>query len=126
MIPEAGLLTFSVDKAPYSILMMVSIVSAYRLMARRGVSDSFFLIRIFFMRGADYYITRKHQKPKGSTQTELGSSSCWLHFHFNSFIKTLWFCTLGQGLKREENLTRKKLDLEPIHIAFGLSRLCCD
>ena len=29
MIPEAGLLTFSVDKAPYSILMMVSIVSAY-------------------------------------------------------------------------------------------------
>ena len=43
MIPEAGLLTFSVDKAPYSILMMVSIVSAYRLKARRGLySDSFF------------------------------------------------------------------------------------
>ena len=61
MIPEAGLLTFSVDKAPYSILMMVSIVSAYRLKARRGLSDSFFLIRVFFMRGTDYYITRKHQ-----------------------------------------------------------------
>ena len=63
MIPEAGLLTFSVDKAPYSILMMVSIVSAYRLKARRGLySDSFFfLIRVFFMRGTDYYITRKNQ-----------------------------------------------------------------
>ena len=42
MIPEAILLTFSVDKAPYSILMMVSIVSAYRLKARRGLSDFFF------------------------------------------------------------------------------------
>ena len=42
MIPEAGLLTFSVDKAPCRILMMVSIVSAYRLKARRGLSDSFF------------------------------------------------------------------------------------
>ena len=42
MIPEAGLLTFSVDKAPYIVLMMVSIVSAYRLKARRGLSDSFF------------------------------------------------------------------------------------
>ena len=61
MIPEAGLLTFSVDKAPYSILMMVSVVSAYRLKARRGLSDRFFLIRVFFMRGTDYYITRKHQ-----------------------------------------------------------------
>ena len=38
MIPEA---TFSVDKAPCSILMMVSIVSAYRLKARRGLSDIF-------------------------------------------------------------------------------------
>ena len=60
MIPEARLLTFSVDKAPCSILMMVSIVSAYRLKARRGLSD-ICLIRVFFMRGADYYITRKHQ-----------------------------------------------------------------
>ena len=42
MIPEAGLLTVSVDKAPYSILMMVSIVSAYRLMARRGLRTVFF------------------------------------------------------------------------------------
>ena len=56
MIPEARLLTFSVDKAPYSILMMVIIVSAYRLKARRGLSDICFLIRGFFMRGADYYI----------------------------------------------------------------------
>ena len=41
MIPEAGL-SFSVDKAPYSIVMIVSIVSAYRLKARRGLFDSFF------------------------------------------------------------------------------------
>ena len=53
MIPEAGLLTFSVDKAPYSILMMVSIVSAYRLKARRGLRTVLFLIRVFFMRGAN-------------------------------------------------------------------------
>ena len=47
MIPEAGLLTFSVDKAPYSILMMVSIVSAYRLMARRGLRTVFFSVQGF-------------------------------------------------------------------------------
>ena len=43
MIPEAGLLTFCVEKAPYSISMMVSIVSAYRLKARRSLSDQGFL-----------------------------------------------------------------------------------
>ena len=42
MIPEAGLLTFSVDKAPYNIIMMVSIVSAYGLMVRRGLRTVFF------------------------------------------------------------------------------------
>ena len=62
MIPEAGFLTFSVDKAPYSILMMVSIVSAYRLMARRGLSDSFFSDQGFLHeRGRLLYKTRKHQ-----------------------------------------------------------------
>ena len=39
MIPEAGLLTFSVDKAPYSILMMVSIVQAK---GQERPKDSFF------------------------------------------------------------------------------------
>ena len=62
MIPKAGLLTFSVDKAPCSIIMMVSIVSALQANGQERPKDSYFLIRVFFMRGADYYITRKHQE----------------------------------------------------------------
>ena len=60
MIPEAGFLTFSVDKAPYSILMMVSIVSAYRLMARRGLSEFFSDQGFLHERGRLLYKTRKH------------------------------------------------------------------
>ena len=42
MIPEAELLTFSVDKTPCSILMMVSIVSALQANGQERPKDSFF------------------------------------------------------------------------------------
>ena len=52
MIPEAGLFTFSVDKAPYSNDGEHS-VCLQANSQERPKDRFFFLLRIFFMRGAN-------------------------------------------------------------------------
>ena len=112
------------------MLMMVSIVSAYRLMARRGLRTVFFSDQGFLHERGELG-SISIAKRKYSLLLLLATFSLTFleysyythpHTYYNASyaapLSRLWFRTLGQGLECEQNLNGKNCIVEVAVVAL--------